>query len=237
MTADTGAAPNIRSQLLGAWSGFAFLVLFGIGLVALGGLLPPPRADDTAQEVVRLYTDHSDRLRAGFVVMMFAAALQAPWTAALTIQMKRIEGRFSPMSYTQLACGAVSVLVVLMPVMVMIVASFRPERDPQITQALNDLAWIPFIMVFPPVFVQMLAIAAAILNTPEQAIFPRWVAYLNGWCAFLLLPGCLIPFFKHGPFAWHGIFEFWLAAVVFFGWFLVMTFAMIGAIRRQEAGA
>jgi hypothetical protein len=117
--------------------------------------------------------------------------------------------------------------------MVMIVASFRPERDPQLTQTLNDLAWIPFIMVFPPVMIQALSIAVAILNKPDQDVFPRWLAYFNVWCAVLFLPAVLIPFFKRGPFAWHGLLEFWLAAVVFFGWFAVMTVGLLGAIKRQ----
>jgi hypothetical protein len=219
------------------WCGVVFLVLFALGLVALAQFIPPPRASDSAQKVAHLYSDHTNRLRAGLVLMMIAAGFTAPWTGVVSVQLKRIEGRLSPMTYTQLACGAAGILVVLLPVMVMIVASFRPERDPQITQTLNDLAWIPFIMVFPPVMIQALSIAAAILNKPDQNVFPRWVAYFNVWVAVLLLPAVLIPFFKRGPFAWHGLLEFWLAAVVFFGWFAVMTVALLGTIKQQgEAG-
>jgi hypothetical protein len=228
---------NKRSQLLCAWSGPLFCALFGIGLVALAQFIPPPTAHDSAAQVVRLYSEHTDRLRAGLVLMMTSAAFFAPWAAGVSVQLKRIEGRFSPMAYTQLACGAAGVLVVLMPVMVMIVASFRPGRDPQITQTLNDLAWIPFIMVFSPVLVQCLSIAIAVSGNAEQKVFPRWAAYFNFWCAVLLVPAVLIPFFKRGPFAWQGIFEFWLAAGVFFGWIVVMTVLLFGAVQRQAESA
>jgi hypothetical protein len=215
------------------WCGVVFLVMFAVGLVALAQFIPPPRASDSAQKIAHLYSDHTNRLRAGLVLMMIAAGFTAPWTGVVSVQLKRIEGRLSPLTYTQLACGAAGILVVLLPVMVMIVASFRPERDPALTQTLNDLAWIPFIMVFPPVMIQALSIAAAILNKPDQDVFPRWVAYFNVWIAVLLLPAVLIPFFKRGPFAWHGLLEFWLAAAVFFGWFAVMTVALLGTIKRQ----
>ena len=52
----------------------------------------------------------------------------------------------------------------------------------------------------------------------------------------LLLPAVLLPFFKTGPFAWHGIFQFWLAALVFFGWMAVMSVMLIKAVRAQPAG-
>lgn len=225
---------NRRSQLLCVWSGPLFCVMFGVGMVLLAQFLPPPAANDSVEEVVELYSEHTDRLRAGLVLMMIGAAFFASWSAAISVALKRIEGRASPMTYTQLACGAAGVLVITLPVMVMIVASFRPDRNPEITQTLNDLAWILFIMVFAPVMVQCLSIAVAVLTNPEQRVFPRWVAYFNLWCAFLLLPGSLIPFFKSGPFAWHGILEFWLAAAVFFGWLIVMTTVLLGAVRRQS---
>jgi hypothetical protein len=235
----SGRAPALsaagrRGQKQCAWCGVVFLVLFAVGMVALAQFVPPPKASDSAQQVVRLYGSHTDRLRAGLVLMMIAAGFTAPWCGVISVQLKRIEGRFSPFAYTQLACGAAGVLVILLPVMVMIVASFRPSRDPQILQTLNDLAWIPFIMVFPPVMIQCLSIAGAILNHDDQQVLPRWLGYFNVWCAVLLVPAVLIPFFKTGPFAWHGIFEFWLAAVVFFGWFAVMTFAVLRAIDAGE---
>jgi hypothetical protein len=228
---------NKRSQLLCVWSGPLFCALFAVGMVALAQFIPPPTAHDSAADVVRLYSEHNDRLKAGLVLMMIAAAFFAPWSGVISVHLKRIEGRFSPMTYTQLACGAVGVLVILMPVMVMIVASFRPGRDPQITQTLNDLAWIPFIMVFSPVMVQCLSIAIAVASDSKQRVFPRWAAYFNFMCAVLLLPAVLIPFFKHGPFAWQGILEFWLAAIVFFGWVVVMTLVLFGAVKRQAEDA
>jgi hypothetical protein len=226
---------NKRSQLLCVWSGPLFCGVFAVGMVALAQFIPPPTAHDSAAQVVKLYSEHNDRLRAGLVLMMISAAFFAPWSGVLSVQLKRIEGRFSPMTYTQLACGAAGVLVILMPVMVMIVASFRPGRDPQLTQTLNDLAWIPFIMVFSPVMVQCLSIGIAVFNHPTPDVFPRWTAYFNFWCAVLLFPAVLIPFFKSGPFAWQGIFEFWLAASVFFGWIVVMTVLLFGAVKRQAA--
>jgi len=225
---------NRRAQLACAWSGVVFLVMFAIGMVALAQFIPPPKANDSLGQTVSLYADHTNRVRAGLVLMMSAAGFTAPWYGVMAVHIKRIEGRISPLTYTWIACGGAMILVILSPVMTMIVASFRPGRDPQITQALNDLAWIPFIMVYPPVLIQQLTITGAILGNARQTVFPRWVAYLNFWFAVLLVPAVAIPFFKHGPFAWHGIFEFWLAAVDFFGWFAVMTVFLMKAIREHQ---
>jgi hypothetical protein len=40
------------------------------------------------------------------------------------------------------------------------------------------------------------------------------------------VPGGLLTFFKKGPFAWSGVFVYWVPLVVFLGWYLVM-FAML----------
>jgi len=227
---------NRRAQLACAWCGPLFLLFFGVGMVPLAGFVPPPAANDTARQIVRLYTSHHDRRQAGLVLMMCATGFIGPWVAVISTQLRRIGERVRALVYSQLATGASLIIVVLAPVMVMIVASFRPERDPQITQALNDLAWIPFIMVFPPLAAQMASIAVAIFADDEEQVFPRWVAYFNLWCVVLLLPAVLLPFFKTGPFAWHGIFQFWLAALVFFGWMAVMSVMLIKAVRAQPAG-
>jgi len=224
-----------RMQLACAWCGPLFLLAFGVGMVPLAGFVPPPAANDTARQVVGLYTSHHDRLQAGLVLMMVATGFIGPWVAVMSAQLRRIGERVTALVYGQLVTGGSLLFVILAPVMVMIVASFRPERDPQITQALNDLAWIPFIMVFPPLAAQMVIIAAAIFSDGEELVFPRWVGYLNVWCAVLLLPAVLVPFFKTGPFAWHGIFQFWLAALIFFGWMAVMSVMLIKADRSQAA--
>ena len=225
---------NRRIQLVCAWCGPVFVVFFGIGMVALAGFVPPPAANDTAQEVVRLYTEHHDRVQAGLVLMMFATAFVGPWVAVISTQLRRIDAEgIRTLVYGQLVTGGSLLFVILLPVMAMIVASFRPERNPEITQALNDLAWIPFIMVFTTLMAQMIIVAAAVFLDEAEEVFPRWIGYVSAWAAVLLLPAVLIPFFKEGPFAWHGIFQFWLAATLFFGWFAVMSVALVRAISRE----
>jgi drug/metabolite transporter (DMT)-like permease len=172
---------NIRTQRLAVWTGPLLCLLFAVGLIGLAQFIPPPRADASLADVARIYSERTNRLRAGLVLMMLGAGFLASWGGAITTQLKRIEGAHSPMTWTNLACTGANVMVVTVPVMIMIAASFRPDRNPEITQALNDLAWIMFVMVFPPVMVQELSIAAAVFSHEGQKVYPRWVGYFNVW--------------------------------------------------------
>jgi hypothetical protein len=227
-----GSGAGTKGQRLCAWCGAVFLVLFGIGMV-WAHFIPPPGADQTLRQVVAAYADHTTRLRIGLTIMIAASGFYAPWSGVLSVQLKRLEGEFSPFAYTELACGAANVLVIMIPLYILLAAAFRPDRNPQITQALNDLGWIPFVGAFPPTIISNLAIGSAILTSERTDVFPRWVAYLNFACVPLLLPAVAIPFFHSGALSWQGGLEFWLAATVFFGWFLIMTVVTFGAIRRQ----
>jgi len=151
----------------------------------------------------------------------------------VSAQMKRIESRFAPLSQAQLAAGAVAVLVFTIPVLIFSAAAFRPDRDPAVTEALNDLGWFFFLMNFPSVTVQALVVAVAVFTDRNpDPVFPRWLGYLLVWAAIAFVPGGLLTYFKTGPFAWNGLLAFWLAAVAFFGWFLVMIWATLRAIGR-----
>jgi hypothetical protein len=128
----------------------------------------------------------------------------------------------------------------LIPAMLFIVTAFRPDRSPQITQALNDMSWILLVMPWTPFLTQNWAFAYAILTDPqERALFPRWLAYVNIWCPLIFSPSILLPFFKIGPFDWRGIFVFWIPAVVFVLQFVVNVAMLLRAIDRehQEPGA
>jgi hypothetical protein len=114
-------------------------------------------------------------------------------------------------------------------------AAFQPERDPEITQALHAAGWLPLVALIFPAVVQNTAIAVATFtDTREQPVFPRWVGYFNIWVALLFLPSGLVLFFKTGPFAWNGIFTFWLAATVFTIWLVTMFVMLRRAIAQQE---
>lgn len=83
---------------------------------------------------------------------------------------------------------------------------------------------------------QSLAIGLCILgNESSEEVYPRWLGYASLWVAFLSMPGALIPFFKTGPFAWNGLFGFWLAVIAFFFWFSSMYVYTVKAIRGQQA--
>jgi hypothetical protein len=138
------------------------------------------------------------------------------------------------MSYTQLGAGMVGIILFLMPVTFWIVAAFRPERPDATQQLLNDLAWIPFIVMVSCFSIQCLAIGLAIFSDRgREPVYPRWVGYANVWIAFLAIPGVLAVFFKNGAFAWNGAGTWWLLIVIFTIWFFVMGIATYRAIRAQ----
>lgn len=83
--------------------------------------------------------------------------------------------------------------------------------------------------------VQAAAVAVAVLGDKStRPLIPRWVGYFNLWVILLFLPGGLATFFKTGAFAWNGLLAFWLAAVVFGLWYVVMTVMLRRAIRAPD---
>jgi len=226
---------NTRSQLLCLWCGPLAMVVFMIGFWPLAGWLPPPSPDDSAATIQAMYADRSDLIRAGLVFVMIGGALTGPFCAAIAAQMRRIEGQYSPLSYTELGMGMLGVLLFTIPVFLMQTAAFRPDRDPELIQLINDAAWLPFIGAFTTAVIQNFAIAIVAFKDTEEKVFPRWLGYYNVWVALLFLPAALIYFFKTGPFAWDGVFCFWLPLTVFSSWFVVMFIVVRKAVLRQAA--
>lgn len=229
---------NATSQRVCAWCGPATILVFLIGFLLMAGLVPPPSPAATAEEIARLYQENQLRIRLGLFVCLLGSALVYPWTAAISVRLKRIEGESSPLTYAQFLAGMTTGLLFALPFMVMAAAAFRAERSAEGVLLLNDLAWLPLVGIGSPAIVQCLVIAIAVLRDRRaEPVLPRWVAYFNIWCAVLFFPGTTIIFFQTGPFAWNGLFAFYVPLTVFTAWFLVMAWALLGSVSREERSA
>ena len=228
-------ALNTKTQLVCLWCGPIALLIFMVGFWFVAGLVPPPSPADSAREVQDLYRDNTDQIRIGLVLSMIGGGLTAPFVAAISTQMKRVEGTYSPLTYAQLGTGMLGVLLFLFPLAVMQVAAFRPDRDPEMIQLAQDIAWIPFIGAYPAVWIQAIVVGICAFKDEKEIVFPRWAGYFSLWVALGFMGSSLLYFFKTGPFAWNGIFAFWLPLSVFGAWIIVFFVILRAAILRQAA--
>jgi hypothetical protein len=215
--------------------GFIAAACWVLGLAVFARWVPPVSPIDTAQQVAERYAANVNSIRIGALLVGLGGVLYGPWVAAITVQMKRIEGRFSPMAYTQLALGTAFILVFVIPVVIWNAAAFRPMADVEITQRLNDLGWLMFLNPGLVLLVQGMSLAFAVLaDKSPKRVFPRWLAYLNIFAMIDVQGAVLNPFFKEGPFAWDGFFSWWVAVPVFSIWMVTMSVCVLKAIRQQE---
>lgn len=197
----------------------AVVISFAGWLVA--GVLPIPLGPGSSEgEVVEFYS-HDVRVLTGLVIASFGVSLVLPFVAAVTLELLEIEGRTPLLSFLQLASGAATSVLLLIPMLLMAFLSFRPDRSPELTVTLNDLAWLLFLTPIVPFIIQDVAIGLAILGDPQQRL-PRWLGYLNLWVAFCFLPDPLAFFFHTGPLAWNGVLVFWLALTAYAVWLVVV---------------
>lgn len=225
---------RLKSQLLACYSGIIFMVFWTIGWFLIGRFIPPHDPGWSGAQVADFYQQHAVSSRVGLLISLWSAAFLMPFTAAISAQMARIEGKYPVWSYTVLGIGAANVLTFTFPVMFWAVAAFRSDRSADLVLLLNDLAWVPFVGMTSPFLLLPIAIAiVGFLDESEEPVFPRWACLYNIGSALLLVPGGLITFFQAGPFAWNGVMGFWLPVTDFFIWFFVMTFLLRKAVLRQ----
>ena len=88
---------NARMQRVCAWGGVGMIIIMLVGLL-IPGFIPLPSPSMTTQAVADMYSQHTNAIRFGMVLVAFGAALLAPFVAEITVLMKRIEGRDTPLA-------------------------------------------------------------------------------------------------------------------------------------------
>jgi hypothetical protein len=213
------------------------LLFFAALLVA--GFLPPMAPGMSATDVVAHYQDNAAGVRLGAGLMLISSMFYVGYTAVMSGQMRRIPGIHQTVLNAQLAAGAFNCVTFLLPAMLFAVTAFRPDRSPESTLLFNDLSWIVLVIPWPPIMAQYFSFAFAILSDPRsEPLFPRWLGYVNIWAPITFTPAVILPFFKYGPFAWNGIFVFWVPAVAFGVVFAANVTCLLKAVNdeaRQDA--
>jgi hypothetical protein len=227
--------PQMTFQRVCAVAGLICPLLF-FGAFIAAGFIPPLAPSASAAQIAAHYQSHATGIRLGAGLMLLSGMFYAAYTALISAQMQRIPRVHQTVINTQLAAGAFACLTFLVPAMFFAATAFRPDRSPDSTLLLNDLSWIFLVIPWTPFMVQNFAFAFAILSDSRPTpAFPRWLAYLNIWAPIIFTPAILLPFFKSGPFAWNGIFVFWIPATVFVIQFIANTILLLKAIKAEEA--
>lgn len=187
----------------------------------ISGVLPFPLGpDDSEQKVVDFYSGGM-HVVLGIGLASIGISILAPLVAAIAYLMDTGSAGARLLSLVQLVTGTMTAVLLFVPMLLMAITAFRPDRDPEITVMMNDLAWLLFITPIMPFIIQNLAIAASALRDPDSP-FPRWLGYLNCWIAFTFSFDVLALVIHDGPFAWNGILIFWLALTTYAIFLLVM---------------
>lgn len=227
---------SLRYQMLSAWSGPVFLVTFIIFWGFLGGNLPSPAGPAlTAQQVAAHYQHSITIKQIGFAGAMVSIALLLPWTALLTIQLAKIEGRYPVLSLLQLLGGALTVMVVSGSVVFWAATVLRHGQDPNTIRLLNDLGWIFVDGQFFCTTLQMYATSAVgLADKSTTPLFPRWVNWLAIFCGSTFFLATVTLTIKTGPFAWNGAITYYFAYSCWLVWYVIATFYMIAEVKRRK---
>lgn len=226
---------STKTQRMCVWAGVPMIVLWIVGFWAFAGFLPPPSPEKSPEALAEMFDDDRNAIRIGLLITAFGATLLAPFFGVVTVQMRRIEGAGSPLAFAQLALAALLIIEFIFPLYFLQAAAFRSDRSSETLQTYSDVAWLLFVGVVSTAVVQWILIGIAILQDQrEEPLFPRWSGYLTLWAALLFAPGSLCVFFKDGPFAWRGLFCWWIPLTAFGIWFVIFTWLLLKAVARVD---
>lgn len=213
-----------KTLLICGWCGPLAIIISLIGWL-LAGVLPFPLGPgNSADEVARFYAGGT-HVTMGIVISSVALGLVMPLVAGIAYVMWRFETQ-PVLTLVQLVAGSVTCVCLLLPMLIMAVAGFRPDRSPELVVLINDLAWLLFLTPIAPFIIQNIAIAAATLSHPN-ALFPRWLGFLNLFVGFSFTFDILAYVFKAGPLSWNGFLIFWLALTTYSIWLVMMGWVLI----------
>jgi MFS family permease len=230
---ETERCMSTRNQLVCLWTGYAFFILYLLGIVVVAGFIPPPAPSMSGEQVAAFFDQRHGRILVGMSICAVASALYVPWGVAILGQMLRTEkSRFPALSAVQvISAGLGAAFFALSPLFWLTIA-YRTGHAGDTVGILNDFAWISWIVSWPFFSIQAGALGLCILTYPA-AEFPRWVGYLSIWFAISMFPASLIVFFYSGPLAWNGLFGIYLPLAMFALWYNTVSFYLLKAVKAE----
>ena len=232
------ATTKSKIQMFGAWCGVLYVLFVVVGWIIVAGFFPLHLPGASAAEINAVFQADHQRIRAGMIIVMFAAMIMIPFAAVISHYLSRVEGGPGVLTYSALLGGAGTMVLTFYPAIWWLVAAFRPDRAADLIYLMNDMSWLQFIGGVSMYDAWPIAIiVAAFTDKSPNPVFPRWVGWYNLWILVMIFPDMLLFFFHEGPFAWNGIFGFWVPLAGFGSWWIVMFFVLRKAILRERQAA
>lgn len=227
---------NTRDQRICLWFVPFFGLLFIFAFWNFQGFFPPMSPAMDAEEVAAFYRENLGHIRASMILCNIIGVSLIPFFVVIVAQMMRMVSASRVFAYSYLIAVVNGGTLFALADLAWLNAAFRPDRDPQLTMLLNDLAWFAFITPVGFVIVQHFCLAMAIyLDKGPQLVFPRWVAHFNIVTALLIAPSAFALMYKTGPLAWDGAISFWLHMITYALYLAVMFFVVRAALQKQDA--
>lgn len=225
-----------NGELIMLWVLPAMVIIWASAFFLFPGFLHPMSPTMSAEEVAAFYRDETARIRYSMILFNWFGVGLIPTVILLAMQVRKMAHRTPILTYCLIACAGGPPTLFLIANMFWLLGSFRPERSPELTQLLNDLAWVTFTVLVPYLIAQCLVLALAIYwDRRDQPVFRPWVAHFNLLIAVALMPAAFGAVTFEGPLAWDGVLSFWVKNIAIAVWIVVMGVVLAQNIRRQRA--
>jgi hypothetical protein len=222
-------------ELILLWTLPAMGIIWISAFFLFPGFVDPMSPTMSAEEVAAFYRDETARVRYSMILFNWFGVGLIPLVMLLAMQIRKMGHRTPIFSYSMIACAGGPPTLFLIANMFWLLAGFRPERAPELTQLLNDLAWVTFTVLVPYMIAQCVLLAVAIYwDRQDPPVFRRWVAHFNLVVAVALAPAAFGALTFDGPLAWDGLLSFWVKNIAIFVWIVVMGVVLSQSIRRQR---
>jgi len=225
-------------ELILVWTLPAVAVIWISAFVLFPGFTPPMSPTMSADKVAAFYRDPDNvaRIRYSMILFNWFCVGLIPVLILIVMQIRRMAHRTPIFSFAMLGCVAGGPTLFLIANVCWLLAAYRPDRAPELTQMFNDLAWVTFTAGVPFLIAQSVILAMAIyFDRQPGPILAPWVAHFNLLVAAALAPAAFVGLALNGPVAWNGALSFWLKNIAIAGWIVVMGVVLAQAVYRERS--
>jgi hypothetical protein len=211
---------SLRGQSFALWCAPLFTVLVVIGWLGLAHFWLPAPADLGAEATKTFFVEtHRAGMVLGNSLLIVACALLVVVSIQFGLQLAELEGARPLWSITSATCGVLIALIVFLNAGFWIGAAYRPGAHPDVIVALNDVAWLGFLLGWVFLSLQMVATAiVALSEAGPRPMVPAWASKASLVGAALLVCAGGPAFTHSGPFAYHGALAFYVPMAIWGLW-------------------